>query len=174
MQVEIESDASLKNAFADQYQTVYGHRPGEREIELVSLRVVASSRPPVEEESAPPAEHHGAEPNGMQKAFFLDAWIDVPVFDRERLTYGARVQGPALVFERYSVTVVERVDGRDWGGNTYYYVPPPPPSFAMSVEDIQKLIEDNMIVIGASLACCGLIAIGIAVVAVAVMAMRRR
>ena len=100
---------------------------------------------------------------------------DVPLEPEETAQFELEIEAP--IDEEtapFSVTVVERVDGRDWGGNTYYYVPPPPPSFAASLEDIQKLIEENMIIIGALLGCCGLAAIGVAVVAVAVMAMRRR
>ena len=76
--------------------------------------------------------------------------------------------------EPFSVTVVERVDGRDWGGNTYYYVPPPPPSFPVSLGDLTKLIQENLVIVGIVLGCCGLSAIGVAVVAIAVMASRRR
>jgi hypothetical protein len=76
--------------------------------------------------------------------------------------------------EPFSVTVVERVDGRDWGGITYYYTPPPPPSFPTSLEDIQKLIEGNLVIVGIALGCCGLAAIGVAVVAIGVVAARRR
>lgn len=76
--------------------------------------------------------------------------------------------------EPFSVTVVERVDGRDWGGNTYYYVPPPPPSFPTSLEDLMKLLQENLVIVGIVLGCCGLSAIGLAVVAIAVMASRRR
>jgi hypothetical protein len=74
----------------------------------------------------------------------------------------------------FSVTVVERVDGRDWGGNTYYYVPPPPPSFPASLEDIIELLQENLVIVGIVLGCCGLSAIGVAVVAIATMAARRR
>ena len=76
--------------------------------------------------------------------------------------------------EPFSVTVVERVDGRDWGGNTYYYVPPPPPSFPTSLEDIIELLQENLVIVGIVLGCCGLSAIGVAVVAIATMAARRR
>jgi hypothetical protein len=74
----------------------------------------------------------------------------------------------------FSVTVVERVDGRDWGGNTYYYVPPPPPSFPTSLEDIIELLQGNLVIVGLVLGCCGLSAIGVAVVAIGMMAARRR
>jgi hypothetical protein len=100
---------------------------------------------------------------------------DVPLEPGETAEFELEIEAPIdEETEPFSVTVVERVDGRDWGGNTYYYAPPPPPSFAVSLEDVQKLIEDNLIIIGALLGCCGLVAIGVAVAAVAVMAMRRR
>jgi hypothetical protein len=100
---------------------------------------------------------------------------DVPLEPGETAGFELEIEAPIdEETEPFSVTVVERVDGRDCGGNTYYYVPPPPPSFAVSLEDIQKLIEENLIIVGALLGCCGLVAIGVAVVAVAAMAMRRR
>jgi hypothetical protein len=100
---------------------------------------------------------------------------DIPLEPGETAQFELEIEAPInKETEPFSVTVVERVDGRDWGGNTYYYVPPPPPSFAASLEDIQTFIENNLIIVGALLGCCGLVAIGVAVVAVAVMAMRRR
>jgi hypothetical protein len=100
---------------------------------------------------------------------------DVPLEPGEDEEFELEIEAPIdKETEPFSVTVVERVDGRDWGGNTYYYVPPPPPSFPVSLEDIQKLIEENLIIIGVLLGCCGLAAIGIAIVTIAVVAMRRR
>jgi hypothetical protein len=100
---------------------------------------------------------------------------DVPLGPEETAGFELDIEAPIdAETAPFSVTVVERVDGRDWGGNTYYYVPPSPPSFAASLEDVQEFVENNMILIGALLGCCGLAAIGIAVVAIAVVAMRRR
>jgi hypothetical protein len=100
---------------------------------------------------------------------------NVPLAPGEDAEFELEIEAPIeKETASFSVTVVERVDGRDWGGNTYYYVPPPPPSFPASLEDLQKLIEDNLIIIGIALGCCGLAAVGVAVVAIAAMAMRRR
>jgi hypothetical protein len=100
---------------------------------------------------------------------------NVPLDPEETAEFELEIEAPIdAETEPFSVTVVERVDGRDWGGNTYYYVPPPPPSFAASLEDAQEFFENNMIIIGALLSCCGLAAIGIAVVAVVVTALRKR
>ncbi|MEE8137339.1 MAG: hydantoinase B/oxoprolinase family protein, partial [Thermoanaerobaculia bacterium] len=93
--------------FLRAYEDHYGYRPERRPVEVESIRVVASSRerPQVGVEAVPAAR--AAEPEGRRRAYFAGAWRRVAVFDRERLEAGCRLEGPCLVFERHSATVVE-------------------------------------------------------------------
>ena len=104
--VEYEPGLSLSAAFGARYQALYGHRPERREIEVESLRVIASTRPHPPTAAPPPAPHP-ARPAATRRAFLAGAWRDAPVFDRERLRPGASLAGPALVLERHSATVVD-------------------------------------------------------------------
>jgi len=108
--LEIDLDAplgQLGERFEDRYRSVFGHRPEGRAIELVSLRVVASSRPAEEPATVGTAERYEAVADRTVRSLFEGRWRDVPVLERERLRPGAHLVGPCLVFERYSATVVD-------------------------------------------------------------------
>lgn len=96
----------LRPAFEAAYEAVYGHRAETRAVEVASLRVVASATvAPVERAPTPPRTP--AEPTGQARAWFAGGWREVPTFERDRLPAGAELQGPALLWDRFSATVVE-------------------------------------------------------------------
>lgn len=99
-------------AFATAYREIYGYAPEGRAIELESIRVVASSLPAEPALETASAEPHPAVPSGTRHCWVGESWIEAPVFDRSALRPGASFQGPALVFESHSATVV----GASWQG----------------------------------------------------------
>lgn len=110
--VELRDGGPIEDAFAAAYREIYGYAPEGRAIELESIRVVASSRSSRAEiplASAP--ELSEALPAGTRRSW-LGLWRDVAFFDRAHLRPGASFQGPALVFEAHSATVV----GERWRG----------------------------------------------------------
>jgi 5-oxoprolinase (ATP-hydrolysing) len=107
LSVEPEPGASLHELFERRYEEVFGHRAEGRPIELESIRVVASSPPPMPSAPGSPPVVSDAAPHGHRRARFGGAWVSAPVHERHGLTAGARVAGPALVFEETSATVVE-------------------------------------------------------------------
>jgi 5-oxoprolinase (ATP-hydrolysing) len=114
--VEWETGKSITEAFDRKYEQLYGHRPGEREVELESVRVVASSLSSPPPRSGVAGEERRAEPEGTGRVYFGEDWLEAPLFERTQLEPGARFDGPALVFEKHSATVVEpgwkgRIDG---------------------------------------------------------------
>jgi 5-oxoprolinase (ATP-hydrolysing) len=103
-------------AFAAAYRELYGYLPEARPIELVALRVAATSRPPETPAAPEPAASFAAAPAGARRACLAGRWREVPVHERAALSPGARFAGPCLVFEAHSATVVAegwrgRVDG---------------------------------------------------------------
>ncbi len=94
-------------AFAGAYAALFGYRPEGRAVELESLRVVASTRPPAPRPVAPTVGGVPVAPTGRRRAFLGGSWQEVPAAERPALPPGARLAGPALVFERHSATVVE-------------------------------------------------------------------
>ncbi len=107
LSVEPEPGVPLHELFGRRYQEVFGHRAEGRPIELESIRVVASSSSPTPAAPASPPGASDAAPEGHQRARFAGAWVSTPVYERGRLPAGARMPGPALVFEEHSATVVE-------------------------------------------------------------------
>ncbi len=107
LQVELQSGQTLAAAFASRYRAIYGHQPEKRPVELVSLRVVASSpTTPLPGPSRPAAVH---EPHlaHRRRAWFSGGWRMVMAFARDDLSPGNRLSGPALVLDCHSATVVE-------------------------------------------------------------------
>jgi 5-oxoprolinase (ATP-hydrolysing) len=106
--VEYAGAAALAPAFAAAYRDVYGYQPEGRDIEVESLRVVASSAagapPPA---AAAEGIVDGPSPApGRQRACFDGVWREVPAHERATLAPGAAFQGPALVLEDHTATVV--------------------------------------------------------------------
>ena len=92
--------------FHDIHERLYGvrfHVP----VELVALRVVArGATPPVEE--AKLASAGGDVKDAIletRPAYFNGAWMDTPHYDRAKLGAGARVEGPAII-RQYDTTTV--------------------------------------------------------------------
>jgi len=106
LQIEVNAKMSLRDAFEAKYQAVYGHQPGDREAELVSLRAIASSTPPPEERWRDEPASFEATPEGSRNAWFQGKSYTIPVYSRDKLKPGAALNGPSLVFETHSSTVV--------------------------------------------------------------------
>jgi N-methylhydantoinase A/oxoprolinase/acetone carboxylase beta subunit len=105
-----------ERAFAAAYRDLYGYLPEARPIELVAIRVAASSRPPETPAAPEPENSFPAAPAGVRRACFAGRWGEVPFYEREALDPGAAFAGPCLVFEAHSATVVPqgwrgRIDG---------------------------------------------------------------
>ena len=105
--VDYESDTPLEAAFEQVYRTIYGHWPGGRPLEIESIRVIASTRPPDLTPAHETLEPYQPEPGGIFRTFIEDRWQDIPWFDRPSLRPGARIAGPALIFEKHSTTLIE-------------------------------------------------------------------
>jgi 5-oxoprolinase (ATP-hydrolysing) len=108
IEVELEPGVGLTTAFARRHEELYGHRPEDREVELVSLRVVASTRSGQTRASRRPGQ--GGEvlprPAGTTRARLAGGWREVPVFHQECLGLGAVVDGPCVLHGRFSSSIV--------------------------------------------------------------------
>ena len=106
LSVEYEEGRALADLFQEKYQEIFGHTPEGREIEVESIRVVCSSRPEEEVPESASVPPKPARPTGRGQAVFRGQRRTVPHFEREHLQPGAQADGPALIFERHSATVV--------------------------------------------------------------------
>ncbi|HYC37232.1 MAG TPA: hydantoinase/oxoprolinase family protein [Usitatibacter sp.] len=101
----------VERAFDEQYELHYGRIDDETPLEIVTLRVKAlreSAKPEVAAKAA------AAMPKARNtRAVYVPARGDyeqVPVYERAALCTGARIEGPAIVEERESTTVIDRGD----------------------------------------------------------------
>jgi N-methylhydantoinase A len=101
-----ESFGALEERFHAAHEQRYGYRMDDEEVELVNLRLI-SAVPVDKPELAEPPPDGGAE-SGRREANFGGEWIEVPVFDRERMGEGSEVEGPAIVEFRESTCVVRQ------------------------------------------------------------------
>ncbi|MCI0675486.1 MAG: hydantoinase B/oxoprolinase family protein [Phycisphaerales bacterium] len=107
------SSKNLRDRFSVQYQAVYGHAPAQettKPLEVESIRVIASSNPtdwnPLTT-SSPIIRSHHATSSVTARSYFDGEWRHVPAFQRGDLKPGARLTGPALVWDRRTSVVIE-------------------------------------------------------------------
>lgn len=94
--------------FHELHQRLYGVR-FDVPVELVALRVTAIGATP-EVVGSHVAETHSTSIEdavvSREKAYFDDAWREIPHYDRDRLAIGAVVNGPAVIRQYDSTTLV--------------------------------------------------------------------
>ena len=105
---------ALTQAFETAYRALYSRTPLGVALEALNWRVVASGPAPdlAIEATAAAAPGSTADPGAALKktrrAYFPEAggYVDTPVYDRYRLAAGSRLDGPVIVEERESTTVI--------------------------------------------------------------------
>jgi N-methylhydantoinase A len=106
------ADASLGELtarFEAAYRALYSRTPLGVPIEALNWRVVAAGPAPEISMGSRPAQDSGAESvKTRRSAYFPEAggYVKTPVYDRYRLTAGTTFDGPAIVEERESTTVI--------------------------------------------------------------------
>jgi len=104
--------ADVRNAFGVAYQQRFGALPGDDALIIASIRVAATG---AEQPFAEPTLERRPNPHpvGTNRMWSHGEWHDVPVFLRDELGAGARVDGPAILIEANATTVID--DG--WEGH---------------------------------------------------------
>lgn len=101
----------LAKAFDEQYVLHYGRVDDQTPLELVTLRVKASSatRKPAVKVATGKGQAAAA---GKRRVYVPAdaAFVEVPVYHRGSLGAGAVILGPAIIEERESTTVIDRHD----------------------------------------------------------------
>lgn len=104
--------AELQQAFHDLHQRTYGHAL-DLPVELVNLRLrLEGEAPPFELPRIEPAELPGS-PESPESMQIKPSWVEcagferpVPLYQREQLLAGQLIQGPALILEPVSTTLL--------------------------------------------------------------------
>jgi N-methylhydantoinase A len=98
---------ALLGDFHAAHRQRFGHADPRRLVEAITVRLRA--RLPGEETATASLEKGGADPSAAltgRRRVHLDTQRDVPVYDRERLLAGNVIDGPALVSQLDSTTLV--------------------------------------------------------------------
>ena len=74
-------------------------------VELVALRVTATGATTPVEEAAPEARPGEDAVLERRPGYFGGRWVDTPHYDRARIAPGLRVEGPAII-RQYDTTTV--------------------------------------------------------------------
>jgi len=108
---ETQDRAAIKRHFDEMHELRYGTSAPAERAEIVSLRTTVTGvmrKPPQEKTAAGAASPPAAAHTGKRKVYFGEAggFIDTPTFARAHLLAGNRIEGPALIEEHASTTVV--------------------------------------------------------------------
>ena len=103
-----ESWDALRDAFEATHLQRFGFASPDKPIEIEAVEVTAEggSGASADEPDMPAARGGPASQTGT-RIFTKGAWHDAPVFLREGLAPGQRVQGPALIIEAHQTVMVE-------------------------------------------------------------------
>jgi N-methylhydantoinase A len=88
---------ALAERFAAAHHQRYGYRMDDEPVEVVAVRLVATTRVDKPELSEDPPPEGAEAETGRRRAFLDEDWQEVPVLDRARMGSGSRADGPAVV-----------------------------------------------------------------------------
>jgi N-methylhydantoinase A len=103
--VPVTAGEDLVGAFEAAYVRAHGRRGPDVPIEAISWRVLSRGPDPALRLLAAPAGH-GDALKGTRDVYVDGAYRETPIYDRYRMGVGAQIEGPAIVEERESTTVV--------------------------------------------------------------------
>jgi N-methylhydantoinase A len=103
--VPVEPGEDLKAAFEAAYVRAHGRRGPDVPVEAISWRVLTRGPDPALELVAAPAGDGDAR-KGTRDVHFGEGYVPTPIHDRYRMGPGTEIEGPAIVEERESTTVV--------------------------------------------------------------------
>lgn len=107
LEIEYRAGSSLQKQFKKAYEEQYGHWITGHTIEVVSLRVVAARLENEVHDGENVISSESPEPLFYKSIWFENGEVSTPVFDREALSPGHEMKGPALVLDPYSTVVIE-------------------------------------------------------------------
>jgi len=106
LSVDFDDFSKVPFLFNERYLQTFGYAPSDRELELVSLRVIASTRNEMVHNEV--FEATGEPVTGrLLKTCFEGQWLESPVIERGGLKPGVMIHGPALVSDAFGTLIIE-------------------------------------------------------------------
>jgi N-methylhydantoinase A len=100
--------SELRLRFDDAHAVLTGHAAPDERVELVNVRLTSVAAVPqasIATHAPPPAPRNG-KPIGMRDAYLGEGFVRTPVYARAHIEAGGVVQGPAILVQDDSTTVV--------------------------------------------------------------------
>ena len=107
LKIDCMKNADLRTAFREAYKNRYGHWIEGSEIEVESIRAVASTKPSKNEYQPSLSTSKEKQPVRTKSIQFHSELMDTPVHVRRSLPVGSKVKGPALILDPYNTIVLE-------------------------------------------------------------------
>ncbi len=105
--VSLPDTAALAELFLRAHETQYGYRSADDAIEIVNFRLTARGRPPRAPDPVAPPHPETSAPATYRPVYFeAEAAVDTPVHGRDRLAPGQRLDGPAVIEQLDTTTVL--------------------------------------------------------------------
>src|ERR1019366_942242 len=102
-----EDLAELRRRFDEAHAVLTGHSAPDERVELVNVRVTSVATVPQASVAAPAASlGRNIARIGERGAFLDGAFVPTPIYNRQQLAAGAMVEGPAILVQDDSTTVV--------------------------------------------------------------------
>jgi N-methylhydantoinase A len=109
LRIDVEPDwdaARVRDAFVAEYRREYGEDLGDIPVTVVAVRSIVTGRREGRE-SAVGRRATGAPQPARRRPVCFDDWLDTPVYAREDLLPGAEIDGPAVIDQPDTTTIVE-------------------------------------------------------------------
>jgi len=106
--IDAEKLRSIVDSFHQRHDTLYGYSMPGADVEIINLR--ASAKGLTDKPKLRKFPYKGTDPSpalkGKRQAFFEGKFMDTQVYDVERLGYGNSINGPALLEQATTTTLV--------------------------------------------------------------------
>lgn len=97
----------ISKAFQKKYEKIYGHWIKNREIEVESIKVIATEKRIQDKIIDKTTKPYVPNTHKNQRSWFDGLWKEVPVYLWEDLDPGAHIKGPALLVSQFTAVVVK-------------------------------------------------------------------
>jgi N-methylhydantoinase A len=103
-----EDALTLGALFGDTYTALYGRTIPGLAIEILSWTLTISTEPPVPEPERAPPPRTAPSPSGSRELFdpMSTRVVDTPVYARHELAPGVKIDGPAVIVEGQTTTII--------------------------------------------------------------------
>ncbi len=113
LELEWSDFEEVIDKFKEKYISIFGHWVENRAIEIENIRVIGCEvfeDEIIENKPLETIEIYQPKPAHFIQSLVENEFKTIPVFIRENLTSGAKIEGFALLLDRFSTTVIEK----DW------------------------------------------------------------